>query len=509
MLVVSVVVFAFYSSNKVSAVDGYEACNPSGALWDPALVAYCIGASDGTSSAIKVYYKQTGDGDEGLIIEKKRQGDPLGFKFFDKITTKTGVKIDSDVISGQWYEYRMARPPDRDTPIDIKVGPVTGYADSTPPVITITNTPPDIQTWRDTAVTVKIDATDDKALSKIEYWWDTELHTIETATGVSWTKTIQSPLLKSSGGHTLSVIATDAAGNSSPASATPYRFNQCPVPVDINWAVNQDSIDNIFYIQEKVVSDGDGDAMTFTITDSPDHAQPGTGGLNINQFSYTPVLGYIGSDSFTFKASDAICPTDQIPAKATGTVNITVRDVNTPPTCGTKLVSTPQNTAVSIALPGADSDTPVLTWTATPDSGFYHGTLGTVTGNTVTYTPGTNDTRTVSFAYTVSDGDLSCTSSVVVSITADNPPVAIGQTINIKEDDPPKTITLQATDTDSDELTFSTIAPPARGSLSALTQNARAGTNDSATIVYTPETDYAGADITFKFKANDTNILED
>ncbi|KKS93264.1 MAG: hypothetical protein UV70_C0012G0001, partial [Parcubacteria group bacterium GW2011_GWA2_43_13] len=36
-----------------------------------------------------------------------------------------------------------------------------------------------------------------------------------------------------------------------------------------------------------------------------------------------------------------------------------------------------------------------------------------------------------------------------------------------------------------------------------------AGTNDSATIVYTPETDYAGADITFKFKANDTNILED
>src|SRR3989344_2083002 len=248
-------------------------------------------------------------------------------------------------------------------------------ADTTPPTITITNTPPDIQTWRDTAVNVKIGATDDKALSKVEYWWDTELHTVETATGVSWTKTIQSPLLKSSGGHTLSVIATDAAGNSSPASATPYRLNQCPVPVDINWAVNQDSIDNIFYIQEKVVSDGDGDAMTFTITDSPDHAQPGTGGLNINQFSYTPVLGYIGSDSFTFKASDAICPTDQIPAKATGTVNITVRDVNTPPTCGTKLVSTPQNTAVSIALPGADSDTPVHTWTATPDSGFYHGTL--------------------------------------------------------------------------------------------------------------------------------------
>src|SRR3989338_2330126 len=419
ILFCATIAIVFFSRVSAESVNGYEDCNPDVALDNPALVAYCVGATDMGIGVITVPWKVTDP--LGNTYLQKDSGDGRGFLLLYTMTSGVGVYSDIAITPERSYYYRIVDKfsADPDNPV-VLVGPVAGRAktpDSTPPIITITNTPPDIQTWRDTAVTVKIDATDDKALSKIEYRWDTDLYTIETATGVSWTKTIQSPLLKSSGGHTLSVIATDAAGNSSPASATPYRFNQCPVPVDINWAVNQDSIDNIFYIQEKVVSDGDGDAMTFTITDSPDHAQPGTGGLNINQFSYTPVLGYIGSDSFTFKASDAICPTDQIPAKATGTVNITVRDVNTPPTCGTKLVSTPQNTAVSIALPGADSDTPVLTWTATPDSGFYHGTLGTVTGNTVTYTPGTNDTRTVSFAYTVSDGDLSCTSSVVVSIT--------------------------------------------------------------------------------------------
>ena len=516
VLVVSVVVFAFYSSNKVSAVDGYEACNPSGALWDPALVAYCIGASDGTSSAIKVYYKQTGDGDEGLIIEKKRQGDPLGFKFFDKITTKTGVKIDSDVISGQWYEYRMARPPDRDTPIDIKVGPVTGYADTTPPVISMS---PDSGEWSNQAREVTVVATDDVKLSQLRYVWDAGSNVYvnlssgcigDTNEGKRCEFKTYSPTIKPPDHHALTVTASDAAPNTTTRLGGPYKYNTCPIAYNHTWIVDQDSENNRLDFMNPMISlDGDSDARIFTVA-----ADSVTNGIfKKNELPYiyfTPNSTYYGAaGTFVFQVSDGICPASQTPPSnpdqdVQGTVTIQVRKVNRAPTCGTKSVSTPQNTAVSIALPGADSDTPVLTWTATPDSGFYHGTLGTVTGNTVTYTPGTNDTRTVSFAYTVSDGDLSCTSSVVVSITADNPPVAIGQTINIKEDDPPKTITLQATDTDSDELTFSTIAPPARGSLSALTQNARAGTNDSATIVYTPETDYAGADITFKFKANDT-----
>ncbi|OGZ99633.1 MAG: hypothetical protein A3C07_02965 [Candidatus Sungbacteria bacterium RIFCSPHIGHO2_02_FULL_47_11] len=377
-------------------------------------------------------------------------------------------------------------------------------ADTTPPTITITNTPPDIQTWRDTAVNVKIDATDDKALSKVEYWWDTELHTVETATGVSWTKTIQSPLSKKAGGHTLLVIATDAAGNSSPGSATPYKFNRCPVPVDINWNVYQNSTNNFLNLEEKASSDGDGDSITFSITDPPDHAQLGTGGLNINSFSYTPTAGYIGTDSFTFATSDAICPAYQTPVKATGIVNITVLDVNEPPTCTPKTVSTPQNTAIGITLPGTDPDGDALTWTATADSGTYHGTVGTVTGNNITYTPGTNDTRTVTFAYTVTDtGGLSCRQGVTVNISANNRPGAVGQTVNVTEDTQ-TTITLNATDADSNELTICNTSSPLYGSLGVCTQAAHVGTNDSATIIYTPKADYAEGDLPFKFKANDT-----
>jgi hypothetical protein len=70
----------------------------------------------------------------------------------------------------------------------------------------------------------------------------------------------------------------------------------------------------------------------------------------------------------------------------------------------------------------------------------------------------------------------------------------------------PGSITLTATDTQQCELTFSIVAGPVHGSLSALAgQPCAAGglNSDSVTLEYTPDAGFTGSD-TFSFRANDT-----
>src|SRR5437879_13250470 len=65
-------------------------------------------------------------------------------------------------------------------------------------------------------------------------------------------------------------------------------------------------------------TDADGDKLTAELVSGPTHAATFT--LNPDgSFSYTPVPGYIGPDSFTYRARDS--QTNSAPA----TVNITIK----------------------------------------------------------------------------------------------------------------------------------------------------------------------------------------
>ena len=69
-------------------------------------------------------------------------------------------------------------------------------------------------------------------------------------------------------------------------------------------------------------------------------------------------------------------------------------------------------------------------------------------------------------------------------------------------------MTVSATDPETCELTFSTVALPAHGALGAITnQSCVAGSpnTDTATLTYTPTGGYTGAD-SFTFKANDGSL---
>ena len=75
-----------------------------------------------------------------------------------------------------------------------------------------------------------------------------------------------------------------------------------------------------------------------------------------------------------------------------------------------------------------------------------------------------------------------------------NPPVAVTQSVTTSEDKP-VTITLSASDTDGDELTYTIVSQPNYGILTGTPPN----------LIYTPNNKYAGND-TFSFKVNDGTI---
>ncbi|RPJ25286.1 MAG: hypothetical protein EHM25_12240 [Nitrosopumilales archaeon] len=78
-----------------------------------------------------------------------------------------------------------------------------------------------------------------------------------------------------------------------------------------------------------------------------------------------------------------------------------------------------------------------------------------------------------------------------LSFGSNNPPVANNQAITVNKNTQ-QTITLTATDSNNDSLTYTVLTLPAHGTL----------TGSKPNLNYNPDTDYVGTD-SFTFKAND------
>jgi VCBS repeat-containing protein len=92
------------------------------------------------------------------------------------------------------------------------------------------------------------------------------------------------------------------------------------------------------------------------------------------------------------------------------------------------------------------------------------------------------------------------------------PPVNTAPTANNAADatseDTPKTITLSGSDAQQCELGFSIVSGPANGSLGAIANNtctSGSPNTDTATVVYTPNSNYSGSD-TFTYRVNDGTL---
>jgi YD repeat-containing protein len=224
------------------------------------------------------------------------------------------------------------------------------------------------------------------------------LHGTVNHTGATITYT---PNAGYTGSDSFTYTATNASGTSSTATVTltvaVASSGAPPAPVAANSS-------------QTVFANSSNDAIALTLSGglassvSPSGASHGTVGHSGGTITYTPNAGYLGTDSFTYTASNLGG------TSSTATVSLTVAS----PTTGSQGV--PVTTSSSQTIQANSSNTPVglLLSGGTPTSVTIttnpaYGSVS-VSGTTVTYTPTAGYTGTDSFGYTASNG--SGTSSV-------------------------------------------------------------------------------------------------
>jgi filamentous hemagglutinin family protein len=145
-------------------------------------------------------------------------------------------------------------------------------------------------------------------------------------------------------------------------------------------------------------SDPDGDPLTTTIV-----TETKNGTLTLDEdgnYTYKPDDGFVGTDSFTFTASDG--ELDAEPVQLTATILVT----NTQPTQNNDTIETIRGNTVLIDVLNNDSDPDNDSLTVS--SFTYEGTGSLVLNedNTFTYTPAKGFFGEESFTYTATDGQL-------------------------------------------------------------------------------------------------------
>jgi hypothetical protein len=170
-----------------------------------------------------------------------------------------------------------------------------------------------------------------------------------------------------------------------------------------------------------VLSNDAGDNLTASLWGGTAN---GTVSLNSDgSFTYTPNGGYVGTDSFAYKAFTG----GQGSNAAVVTITVTAI-TNTPPVANDQTVTTSKNTATSITLTATDADNDPLTYSIVtqPANGSLSGTPPSVI-----YTPNSNYVGPDGFTFKANDGTADsnvATVTITITVVTNTPPVANNQT---------------------------------------------------------------------------------
>jgi hypothetical protein len=241
------------------------------------------------------------------------------------------------------------------------------------------------------------------------------------------------------------------------------------------------------------ITDADADPVTNTIGAAPSHGTVGAieatrSGVRV---LYTPAPGFAGDDSFSLLLDDGY---DAVPF----VIDVTV--VNEAPVAFNAATTGFVGSDVAINLTAADPDGDPLTFEVV--TGPAVGTVGTINSTgpasaRVVYSPGAATAGPQSFTYRVSDGiDFSPAATVVVQLITEAP-LAVATNVTTPEDTPVM-ITLTGIDQQGDALSFAIATAPLHGTLGAITSLGQF----TASVTYTPDPNYTGADF-FQFTVSD------
>ena len=280
-----------------------------------------------------------------------------------------------------------------------------------------------------------------------------------------------------------SVPPPDPTSTSEPSNNAPDAGN------DSATVTEDDSVD-IAVLNNDTDSDGTIVVSSLAVASAPAH---GTAVANTiaETITYTPFANYSGSDSFTYR----ICDNDG--DCSTATVSITVSPVNDAPIAVDDPLATDEDTPGTLnVLPNdsdPDGDPLFISAVGSPSSG---GVINN--GNNILYTPNLNFNGLDVFTYTVSDGDLTDTALITVTVDPVNdPPTAVDDSQLTAEDTSEEVFVLvNDTDIDGDSLTVDSVSDPPNGSAST----------NGTTVTYIPDQDFDGEDI-FTYTISDGNLF--
>ncbi len=212
---------------------------------------------------------------------------------------------------------------------------------------------------------------------------------------------------------------------------------------------------------------------TFTVDSVVAQPQHGTVAVNANgTFTYTPAIGYMGTDSFTYRLIDNTSRTSNVATVALTVVN----GPNVPPVAVPDAYTAVEDTQLVVpVLTGVlanDTDAEGDSMTAVLDTPPTHGTVVLNTNGAFTYTPVADYSGADAFTYHATDGKNSTPVTVSITVTPVNDiPVAANDTY---AGDPGQPLVIAAAqgvlanDTDADPgtiLTAEVVTPPSSGTL--------------------------------------------
>ncbi|GAB5388064.1 MAG: tandem-95 repeat protein [Alphaproteobacteria bacterium] len=275
-------------------------------------------------------------------------------------------------------------------------------------------------------------------------------------------------------------------------SITITPVNDAPIAVNDSFTGSEDTL------LEGNVSTNDSDIETpntnliYTLLSGPTNASAFSLGQN-GAFSYTGAANFNGSDSFSYIVSDG----EDID---TATVSLTINAVNDAPVAGNDSFATNEDTALNGTVAGNDSDIDGDNLTYAVTSDVSNGSLTLNADGTFTYTPDANFNGTDSFSYSVSDGALTDTATVSLTINAVNDaPVAQNDSFSTDVDERTTgDVSTNDIDIDSPSLTYSLVQDAAGGSLTF---------NSDGTFTYTPDLGFSGTE-TFVYRVSDGTLTD-
>jgi uncharacterized protein (TIGR03382 family) len=237
-----------------------------------------------------------------------------------------------------------------------------------------------------------------------------------------------------------------------------------------------------------------GETLTVTAVTQPAN---GTVVLVGGVVSYQPNANFHGIDTFTYTVSDGNGGAD------TATVTVTVSPVNDAPNAVDDAVTVAEDsTATVVDVLANDSIAPDVgeTLTVTAVTQPAAGGTVTLTGGVVRFTPAANFSGTVTFSYTVSDGNGGTdTATVTVTVTAVNDaPNAVNDAVTVTEDSAATVVDVLANDTAAPDvgetLTVTAVTQPANGAVTLV----------GGVVSYQPNPNFHGTD-TFTYTVSDGN----